>query len=324
MTDWIKNFPEQEGEIFVFRRYGLAPSVVFRDSNLSIGAKALYGYLATFVNAEEMKKGLFKAWPSRKRILHDLNISGNTLSKYLKELQNANLIKVEQGRRTLQEGRQVYSNNHYILLPYITMSEEEKRRILPDDHLLEQHSNSRSDQLKSCATHEVDTSNTQGFSNTKNKSNIFSSQNRSQTEKSQTTIPLTEENHPSPINSDQLVHALIEFWNEQEINPHPRLGAKTKLRIQRALNEALEDYTWDELLNTIKNYSKLYQDQRCNHKYRLVEFLEKRGYEHFLHEENWTWRPRKRITRDDFTYSVPQQDLSFFSFLDDYCKGDAS
>lgn len=175
MTDWIKNFPEQEGEIFVFRRYGLAPSVVFRDSNLSMGAKALYGYLATFVNAEEMKKGLFKAWPSRKRILHDLNISGNTLSKYLKELQNANLIKVEQGRRTLQEGRQVYSNNHYILLPYLTMSEGEKRRILPDDHLLEQHTNSRSDQLKSCATHEVDTSNTQGFSNTKNKSNIVSS-----------------------------------------------------------------------------------------------------------------------------------------------------
>lgn len=61
MTDWLKNFPEQEGEIFVFRRYGLAPSVVFRDNNLSMGAKALYGYLATFVNAEEMKKGLFKA-----------------------------------------------------------------------------------------------------------------------------------------------------------------------------------------------------------------------------------------------------------------------
>ena len=36
MTDWIKNFPEQEGEIFVFRRYDLAPSVVFRDSNLSM------------------------------------------------------------------------------------------------------------------------------------------------------------------------------------------------------------------------------------------------------------------------------------------------
>lgn len=324
MTDWIKNFPEQEGEIFVFRHYGLAPSVVFRDNKLSVGAKALYGYLATFVNAEEMKKGLFKAWPSRKRILHDLNISANTLSKYLKELQDANLIKVEQGRRTLQEGRQVYSNNQYILLPYITMSAEEERQTLGDHHLLKQHSNSRSDQLKSCDTYELDTSNTQGFSNTKNKSNIFSSPNPNQAEKSQKTIPLTEENHSSQMNSDPLVLALIKFWNEQEVNPHHRLGDKTKLRIRKSLNEALEDYTWEELLDTIKNYSKLYQDRRCNHKYRLVEFLEKRGYEHFLHAENWTWRPRERITRDDFTYTVPKQDLSFFSFLDDYWEDDAS
>ena len=43
------------------------------------------------------------------------------------------------------------------------MSEEEERHILPDHHHLEQNSSTRSDQLKPCDTHEVDTSNTQGF-----------------------------------------------------------------------------------------------------------------------------------------------------------------
>lgn len=31
-----------------------------------------------------------------------------------------------------------------------------------------------------------------------------------------------------------------------------------------------------------------------------------------------------RITRDDFTYSVPKQDKSFFSFLRDNWEDDAS
>lgn len=41
-TDW-KNSPEQEGEIFVFRHYGLARQWSFVVTSY-MGSKALYGY----------------------------------------------------------------------------------------------------------------------------------------------------------------------------------------------------------------------------------------------------------------------------------------
>ena len=316
MTDWRKNFAEQEGETFVFRHYGLAPSVVFRNSNLSIGAKAVYGYLTTFVNGEQMKKGLFIAWPSRQRILNELNISVNTLGKYLRELRDAKLIKVEQGRRTLQEGRQVYGNNRYIIQPYIATSVEEKSKTIPVYPSLEKDSKSRSDHLKSCEPQETNTSITKGFSNTNNNSSIFSTKNEDQPGTNNT--PVLEESPSSGENKQQGVQALIESWNNQGVNQHFRLGDNTRLRIQKALNEALEDYSWEELEQTIVTYSKLFKEGRCDHKYRLVEFMEKRGYEHFLHEGNWRKRSYQGpLTRDEFTYTKPKQDLSFFSFLDD-------
>src|SRR5690554_5347821 len=103
MADWSKNVAEEEGKAFVFRHYGLGvPTFVLRNPELSIGAKALYAHLLTFVNAEQAKKGQLQAWPSRERILKELNISVNTFGKYLRELKDAQLIKVEQVRKTLE------------------------------------------------------------------------------------------------------------------------------------------------------------------------------------------------------------------------------
>jgi predicted transcriptional regulator len=61
-----------------------------------------------------MKQGKLHAWPSRKRILKEMNISVNTFGKYLKELKEANLIHVEQGRQTLKKGKQGFGNNCYV------------------------------------------------------------------------------------------------------------------------------------------------------------------------------------------------------------------
>lgn len=85
---------------------------------------------------------------------------------------------------------------------------------------------------------------------------------------------------------------LITFWNQQDINPLHRLGENTKRRIQKALTEALEGFSKAELLATITTYSELYKAKKCDHKYRLVEFIERRGYEHFLNEKNWNNRGR--------------------------------
>lgn len=169
----MADFPKKEGKTFVFSRYGLAPTLVFRNPNLSVTAKAVYGYLSTFINAEQMKKGIFKAWPSRRRILKELNISCNTLSRYLKELKEAGFIKVEQSR-TIKDGRQVYGNNLYILQPYVEDIDGSGEISTNDQHKPNSFSNSSPDRLNSSDSHQVSTSNTMDTDANTNKDRITS------------------------------------------------------------------------------------------------------------------------------------------------------
>lgn len=297
MNNFPSNFPDQEGKIFVFRHYGLAPSVVFRDPDLSMGAKALYGYLSTFVNASQMKAGVYKAWPSRRRILNELGISVNTLSKYLAELKAAQLLCVNQSRTTIQDGKQVFGNNEYVFQLYLTSSAVKAA----EDPLLES-SVSNLDQLVDCDIEELAPSNTQGFNNTKNNPSNLSTKSQIK----EPELPLM------PVDS------LIEWWNTQAITPHPRLGPNTRLRIEKALFVALEDYTWDQIIESVETYSRLYKKRYCRHKYRLVEFMEKKAYEHFFEEKNWQRTgPPEKILREDFTFDIRPQDRSLFAFLND-------
>lgn len=56
-----------------------------------------------------------------------------------------------------------------------------------------------------------------------------------------------------------------------------------------------------------------------------MEFLEKKGYEHFLEETNWDrLPPREKITRADFTYAESKQDRSQFAWLDPEDHEDAA
>ncbi len=327
MTDLQKNFPEQEGKEFVFRHYGYSPTLVHRNPHLSPGAKGLYAYLSTFVNADQMKEGKLHAWPSRKRILKDMNISVNTFGKYLKELKEAGFLRVEQGRKTLKEGKQVFGNNLYIFQTYVT-SPSEGEISSTEDCDPEQNSHSESDQPNPCNSHQMNTSNTQGFSTTKNKSKINLSTTR-QEEASQSQGQIMEleiwsylkEKKEKEIRLDDL----IAFWNQAGINPHYFLGQNTRVRMQIALEAALEDHSLSELLGTITTYAKLYKARKARHKYRLVEFLEKRGYEHFLEEKNWDrLPPREKITREDFTYKESQQDRSRFPWLNPDAQEDTA
>ena len=257
-----------------------------------------------------------------------MNISVNTFGKYLKELKEANLIRVEQGRRTLEDGKQVFGNNLYIFQTYVTsLSEGEVSST--EDCDPEQNSHSESDLPKACDSQQMNTSNTQGFSTTKNKRKINLSTTR-QEEASQSqgqtmeleTCPYPQEEKEKEIHLDDL----IAFWNQAGINPHHLLGQNTRVRMQIALDTALEDHSPSELLGTITTYAKLYNARKARHKYRLVEFLEKRGYEHFLEEKNWDrLPPREKITREDFTYKESKQDRSRFPWLNpDAQEGTAS
>ena len=313
MTDWRKNFPEQEGKEFVFGHYGYSPTIVHRNPDLSPGAKGLYSYLSTFVNAEQMKQGKLHAWPSRKRILKEMNISVNTFGKYLKELKEANLIHVEQGRQTLKKGKQGFGNNLYIFQTYVTSPSAAEKPLVTEDCGSKENSHSKSDRSKPCDTQQVNTSNTQGFSITKNKSNNKFSTTRQEACQSQGRI-IALEACPNPKEEIDL-DDFVDFWNQAGVNPHHRLGQNTRARIKSALDTALEDYPLGQLLGTITTYAKLYRGRKARHKYRLVEFLEKRGYEHFLEEENWERLAPRKVARADFTYRESRQDLSLFPWL---------
>ncbi len=70
--------------------YGIMPRVVAQDTRLSYKARGLYAYYSVFANNNG------EAFPSREKILKDLNISKNTYTKLLKELITFGYLTVTQ------------------------------------------------------------------------------------------------------------------------------------------------------------------------------------------------------------------------------------
>lgn len=308
MTDNYSNSPNKAGKQPIFKYFGLVPSIVLRDSAISFGAKAVYAYLATYVNAEQVREGKLCAWPSRKRMQKELNMSANTLSKYLKELKENKLIKIEQSRQT-KDGKHFYGNNIYTLQQHIKHSDSKGGA---DDQFKR---NPNSEQPDSYATQEIDLSvNHLPLSNNKKQSkNNFSS---AMADNDISEPKPTSENSKTK-EKDPLIDMIINVWNRLGVNPHPRLGPNTRNRIADALDTALQDFPIEEIINSMQIYASVFKRKGCHHKYRLVEFLEKKGYEHFTTESNWRRTIPEKLLREDFTYTVSNQDRSFFSFLDE-------
>lgn len=69
--------------------FGQVKRSVMRDKNLSIEAKAIYAYFCGFAGNDT------KAYPLRDTIVEELGISLKRYYKYLKELQDRNIIKIQ-------------------------------------------------------------------------------------------------------------------------------------------------------------------------------------------------------------------------------------
>lgn len=85
--------------------YGVIPKLVMKAQNLSVGAKAVYAYIASYAGQGDT------AFPSRKAMCADLNIENNTLGKYLNELTKGHYLVIE--KRRTEKG--VFQNNVYRL-----------------------------------------------------------------------------------------------------------------------------------------------------------------------------------------------------------------
>ena len=102
--------------------YGFIPKAVMQDKNLSIATKAVYSYFCSFTGAGD------SCFPTRKKICFDLNISNDSLSKYLQQLVNNGYLQIKQIK---ENGR--FSHNVYTLpdmklpCPKISDTEETER-----------------------------------------------------------------------------------------------------------------------------------------------------------------------------------------------------
>ena len=86
--------------------YGLIPKNVMKDNSISLGAKGLFAYICAYAGNED------HSFPGRDLITHELNISKDTFTKYMKELKDSKYIHVTQNK---EQGK--FANNIYYITP---------------------------------------------------------------------------------------------------------------------------------------------------------------------------------------------------------------
>lgn len=86
--------------------YGLVFKRVMKDTNISIEAKALYGYLSAYAGAD------ITSFPSVSLIQHELGISKNRFQKYRKQLEDGGYLKVERKQKNNLKSSNLYTLYH--------------------------------------------------------------------------------------------------------------------------------------------------------------------------------------------------------------------
>lgn len=89
--------------------YGTVYKAVMKNPELSIEAKAIYSYLATYAGGKEI------AFPSIKLICHELNISEKRFYKHRKELIEKEIISTHRERTDNGFSKTIYTINHHFV-----------------------------------------------------------------------------------------------------------------------------------------------------------------------------------------------------------------
>ena len=141
--------------------YGILPKNVMKDKSLSLGAKGVFAYLCAYAGNED------HSFPGRDLITYELNISKDTLTKYMKELKDNNYIVVKQNKNN--GGK--FSNNIYYINP-------EQKEIEP----CPKFSDTKSSDTNSLDTKSSDTKNLDITNNNITSNNITSNSSTTTTE----------------------------------------------------------------------------------------------------------------------------------------------
>lgn len=103
MTDRVK------GEGLLSKGYGIIPKLVMVDDDLSIEAKAIYAYIASYAGNGD------SAFPSVKKICYDLGISDDRFHKHKKPLLEKGYIEIKQERK----GGGKFASNVYFIKQFV-------------------------------------------------------------------------------------------------------------------------------------------------------------------------------------------------------------
>lgn len=88
--------------------FGILPKSIMMDTRISLQAKGVFAYLVTYAGNGDT------AFPKRETIMYHLNISKDSLTKYLKELKDNGYLEVSQAKS--EKGR--FAHNIYKLVTY--------------------------------------------------------------------------------------------------------------------------------------------------------------------------------------------------------------
>lgn len=111
--------------------YGIIPKLVMQDRDLSITAKAIYAYLASYSGSGD------SCFPSRDRVCYDLGIGKDTFIKHLVLLKDKGYVTVLQMK---ENGR--FSHNIYTLNSEILPCTEIKDTVISDTAVKDTNNNS--------------------------------------------------------------------------------------------------------------------------------------------------------------------------------------
>ena len=207
--------------------YGIIPKSIMTDAKISIEAKAIYAYLASYSGAEH------KCFPGLQIMLYHLQISEKRFYKYRKELIDNGYIKVLQTRK-IEDNKAVRDKNIYILEQKITLKLSE-----------ENTENNQYDSFDS-----VDVQHSQ-FDSVVQHSRFESVQNeciQNDGDKEINSININSNKNNS--NNINIYSQVVEYLNEKANTKYRATSKKTKEKIDARLNEG---YTLEDFKTVIDN-----------------------------------------------------------------------
>ncbi|ALV21033.1 DnaD domain protein [Carnobacterium antarcticum] len=188
--------------------YGIIPKLVMMDKDLSIEAKAIYSYIASYAG-----NGV-SAFPSIKKICYDLQINEKRFSRHKKVLLEKGYIEVTQERK----GGGMFASNVYTIKQFVTPTTQ--NRGTDKEEPTTQNGSTVNGSTDKRSTDNGGTNNNSSINNsiTNNSSNNL--QQQPAEKKRPNFITAWEQNGfgtISPMKIEQLDHWVSDFGGKEEI-----------------------------------------------------------------------------------------------------------